>query len=296
MLCHVVEQLNAERLQRDYPSLAVETLIANPRAYAANQRFLDDDLNRQFVDGAERSSSREAERAAEIDSILGPKGSEAAADVVVDLHTTTSNMGCTLIINDYCQLGLKIAAHLCAVWDVAHDEALPASTHPLRVYVHEVSHEAAPYLCSVGKAGVTVEVGPTPQGLLRADVVATTERALHLILRYLEAHYAGVAPPTPPRLRVYVDRGKVPWPAPAEGHASSLPGALIAASLQDRDFEPLHAGEPMFVKPDGQQVVYDGSCGPTVHPIFVNEAAYYLSQSGRAGVALTALVDWPIEQ
>ena len=31
-----------------------------------------------------------------------------------------------------------------------------------------------------------IEVGPTPQGVLRADVVALTERALHLVLAFLE--------------------------------------------------------------------------------------------------------------
>ena len=39
----------------------------------------------------------------------------------------------------------------------------------------------------------------------------------------------------PPSLDLYVDRGKVPWPEPVG--ASTLPGALVASSLQDRDFE-----------------------------------------------------------
>jgi succinylglutamate desuccinylase len=41
---YVVEQLEAAKsiLHAEYPSLSVETLIANPRAYTANQRFVDD--------------------------------------------------------------------------------------------------------------------------------------------------------------------------------------------------------------------------------------------------------------
>lgn len=40
----------------------------------------------------------EVQRAQEINRIFGPKGSPEAYDVVFDLHNTTSNMGCTLIL------------------------------------------------------------------------------------------------------------------------------------------------------------------------------------------------------
>ena len=195
-----------------------------------------------------------------------------------------------VIVNSYCTLALRIAAHLTEVWD-AIDPTLPDSPHPLRVYLHEVTREAAPYLNSMAEAGITIEVGPTPNGLLRADAVSTTERALQLILRYLERAAAGQAPAAPRSLRVFADQGKVAWPEAAPG--SKLPGALIAPSLQDRDFEPLRTGEPMFIKPDGGVVRYDGAHGPVVYPVFVNEAAYYYAQSGR-GVGLTTLVDWPL--
>ena len=88
--------------------------------------------------------------------------------------------------------------------------------------------------------------------------------------------------------------------APLDGPGPTLmankaaAGSLIAQSLQDRDFEPLHEGEPMFVRPDGTTIAYDGAHWPVVHPVFVNEAAYYLAQSGR-GVGLTTIADWPIE-
>ena len=292
---YVIEQLQPDQLRSEYPHLSVETLLANPRAHEATQRFVDDDLNRQFRE--QLDGGYEAERAKEIATAIGPKGSSTAADMVIDLHTTTARMGCTIIVNSYCQRALRAAAYVAQQWDTCETDgdAEVASTHPLRVYLHDVSAEAAPYLCSVGKAGITVEVGPTPQGLVRADAVAATERALHLLLRYLELEESGHAPPTPATLPVYVDRGKVPWPSASSGSSSRLPGALVAPSLQDRDFEPLRVGEPMFVTPGGGVISYDGAKGDVVYPIFVNEAAYYLAQSGSAGVALTTRVDWPLE-
>ena len=40
----------------------------------------------------------EVQRAQEINRLFGPKGSSEAYDVIFDLHNTTSNMGCTLIL------------------------------------------------------------------------------------------------------------------------------------------------------------------------------------------------------
>ena len=156
----------------------METLLPTPRARGQCSLFIDDDLNRQFRERMD--GSYEAERAKEIQAAIGPKGSSAAADMVIDGNTTTANMGCTIFVNSYCQRALRAAAYVAQQWDTCETDgdAEVASTHPLRVYLHDVSAEAAPYLCSVGKAGITVEVGPTPQGLVRADAVAATERAL----------------------------------------------------------------------------------------------------------------------
>jgi hypothetical protein len=72
---------------------------------------------------------------------------------------------------------------------------------------------------------------------------------------------------------------QVPWPEPPPGSASSLPGALIAPALQDHDFAPLRKGDAMFVRADGEVLTYDGASGDVVHPVFVNEAAYYCALS-----------------
>lgn len=42
----------------------------------------------------------EVQRAQEINKMFGPKGSPEAYDVIFDLHNTTSNMGCTLILEN----------------------------------------------------------------------------------------------------------------------------------------------------------------------------------------------------
>lgn len=42
----------------------------------------------------------EVRRAQEINHLFGPKDNEDSYDIIFDLHNTTSNMGCTLILED----------------------------------------------------------------------------------------------------------------------------------------------------------------------------------------------------
>ena len=57
-------------------------------------------------------------------------------------------------------------------------------------------------------------------------------------------------------------------------------------SIQDRDWSTLRKGDPLWRDRDGETVVYDGSFGDEIVPIFVNEGGYYYASSGRGiGVA-----------
>ena len=95
-------------LKLNYPSLDISTLLANPEAHFANKRFIHEDLNRQFTQEALHGTDKEdglpqtieSLRAREINELLGPKFSEEnpVTDVIIDLHTTTTNMGICLIV------------------------------------------------------------------------------------------------------------------------------------------------------------------------------------------------------
>ena len=105
-------KIASNQIREQYPSLNVSTLLGNPEAYLQNKRFIDDDLNRQFLkdslhggdDLDEDDLPMETLRAREIDQIIGPKfaggsgSDEPANSVVIDLHSTTSNMGLTIIV------------------------------------------------------------------------------------------------------------------------------------------------------------------------------------------------------
>ena len=319
---YVLERLARHRadLRKQYPSLAVDTLLANPRAHKENRRFIDHDLNRMFSakqmnGGAEKGY--EVDRASEISQ-------NHSCDVCIDMHTTTANMGCTLIVKSWSPLTIRAAAYVMKHWDAecAADaaeyeaavatscqreqvvgascdsgarQALPST--PLYVLLEEGTRESSADLCSLGvDAGFEIECGPTPQGMLRADVIASTERAVRLLLRYLEQLYSGQAPELPETIELYVSQGKHPFEEFAGGvrEHSSLPASVVARSRQGRDFEAMHTGDELFERLDGTITPYDGRYGDVVYPVFINEAAYYYAQSGRGLGIATKVEEFPV--
>lgn len=172
---------------KDYPSLSIKTLLANPKAYMANRRFIDTDMNREFsIKKLQHSTTEtcseeddtscksqtslpyESIRAKEIESMFGaPKtgGDDANSDIVIDLHTTTANMGITLIFTEGDALMSAAAAyalHKCKTeykYENVHILLLPKTEKKDRTH-----------LPSIGKHDFTIEVGPTPQGVVRVRI------------------------------------------------------------------------------------------------------------------------------
>lgn len=295
-----------------------------------NKRFVDADLNRQFSvkklkQVAANSNSEKEEcdisrefcsdddpvialphesiRAREIEGMLGPKVPSDAADnmepltdVVVDLHTTTANMGISLIIPEGDALMSAAAAY------VLHQCKTKYRYDSVHCLMHALPKRAdRQNLSSCGRHGFTIEVGPVPQGVLRHDVIEKTQAAMHSLLEFLhlrnieleEGHdnasrvlsklqeiYPNNIVPcyrSAPAVRPGELSGKISWKNDSTN--PNFPEVIIHKSLQDRDFEPLNVGDPLFVTLDGTIIPYDGSHGDEVYLIFVNEGGYYYASS-----------------
>jgi aspartoacylase len=234
------------------------SLFANPKAFAVNRRYIDKDLNRCFQRQDLRDltlSSYEELRAKEIDQTFGANG-ETPVDVIVDLHSTTANMGSTIIIDDH-PFNLQLAAYLSFV-------------NPLvNVYNFTQARREPRRLPSLCKFGCTIEVGPVAQGILHADLFQKTAALTEAILDYLEQHNRGELPQFARSLTCYRHVEAIDYPRNECGEVQ----AMIHPQLQFRDYEPLNPGDPMFLTFDGEAIAYEGTS--TVYPVFVNEAAYY---------------------
>lgn len=235
------------------------TLFGNPQAFEVGRRYIDKDLNRCFhrEDLHDPTlSSYEEHRAKTIYQMLKPDG-QSQVDLIVDLHSTTANMGLTIILGNDHSFNLRLAAYL-------------SSINPLvKVCVSTQSSQRNAYLRSLCELSFAIEVGPVAQGVLDAVFLKKTEELIHAVLDYLEGYNQGKNSHNLCPLTLYQYIGDIDYPRNEYGEIQ----AMIHPQLQGRDYEALHPGDPIFLTFDNQEIPYQGES--TVYPIFINEAAYY---------------------
>ena len=258
-----------ERLARY--SFEVVTLLANPQAVVANRRYIDRDLNRSFDNDDLANpalTGYEASRAKEIAQAL------EHVDLIIDLHSSTSQMGLTILPSSTHPFNLRLSAYLSQI-------------HPdVRVCYGLKCNGDDPMLRSLSPLGCTIEVGAVAQGILDADLFAKTELLIYAILDYVAAMNAGTPLPAPDEVTVYKTLTSIDYPRDTAGKLQGM----IHPQRQFQDYQPLHPGDPLFVTFMGETIPYTGTT--TVYPIFINEAAYY--EKGIA-MTLTDKQQWQVE-
>ncbi|HEY9631821.1 MAG TPA: aspartoacylase [Coleofasciculaceae cyanobacterium] len=235
------------------------TLLANPKAYEIGRRYVDTDLNRCFQRQDlenPKLSSYEAIRAKAIYQMLASGGSQPI-NLVIDLHSSTANMGLTIIPSSKHPFNLHLAAHLTSV------------NPSVKVYRWMKQEQDSPFLRSIYEFGCAIEVGPIAQGVLNAPLFQQTEELIYAILDYVEAYNQRQSSPTRDTLTIYQCVQTIDYPRNEHRELQ----AMIHPQLQFRDYEALYPDAPMFLTFDGRTISYEGNS--TVYPVFINEAAYY---------------------
>ena len=263
----------------DSSGLALCPLIGNPDALAQSRRYLDRDLNRSFQPALLADPARQEREVVRARSLLADHAPEAADPclVVIDLHSTTAAMGNCLVVYGRRPADLALAAAL------QQKLGLP-------IYLHEGDPHQNGYLVEAWPCGLVIEVGPVPQGVLTAAVVLQTAIALEATLALLAGARQGRLP-QPTHLVVHRHRQSLDLPR----HGNGSPAAVIHPLRQHRDWQPLRAGDPLFLATDGGTIAYSPPAGlenQLVWPVFINEAAY-----GEKGIALslTSRERWPVQ-
>ncbi|MBE9125324.1 MULTISPECIES: aspartoacylase [unclassified Coleofasciculus] len=232
------------------------TLLANPKAVKVGNRYIDMDLNRCFKPQDLQNpmlGSVEQRRAKEIAKQI----QEWKVDVLIDIHSSTANMGLTLILFNEHPFLWRLAAYLSAI--------NPA----VKILQNKQSAQDSPYLRSLCELGFTLEVGSISQGVLNAELFQQTEDIITLILDYIEQSNQGKILPIPSTITVYQYSGSIDYPRNDDGEIQ----AMIHPQLQFKDYEALNPGEPIFLSFDGSVHSYQGES--VTYPVFINEAAYY---------------------
>ncbi|MFB2770020.1 aspartoacylase [Pelatocladus sp. BLCC-F211] len=233
------------------------TLLANPKAFAAVRRYIDKDQNRCFQKSDLQDLTRfscEDIRAREINNLFGANG-KTPVNVILDIHSTTANMGLTVISNEH-PFNLQLVAYLQSVNPLVNVYILPKS----------IESSSLPSICELG---CTIEVGAVAQGVLQADRFVQTEALIETALNYLEQYNQGKIPSFHNTLTFYRHCGTIDYPRNESGELQ----AMIHPQLQFQDYKPLAPGEPIFLTFTGEAIAYQGDS--IVYPVFINEAAYY---------------------
>ncbi len=242
------------------PNFETVTLLANPQAFAAARRYIDKDLNRCFLKQDLQNpnlNAYEELQAKSIQNRLATKG-DKQTDFILDLHSTTSNMGLTIILVNTHPFNLQLAAYLSEI-------------NPL-VNIYYCAFESIaenPFVNSLCELGFAIEVGPIAQGILKAKLFQQTEELIHGVLDYIEQFNQGQIFTTNEALTLYHHLSVIDYPKKDDGTIFGM----IHPQLQDKDYQALNPGDPMFLTFDNKTIVYEGES--TVWPVFINEAAYY---------------------
>ncbi|HEY9642436.1 MAG TPA: aspartoacylase [Coleofasciculaceae cyanobacterium] len=240
-------------------SFSTQVLLGNPKAAAAGVRYIDRDLNRSFEGDRLQNANLTGYEdlcAKSIDQRIGPS-SDTPADVIVDLHSTTANVGLTLILDREEPFTLQLAAYL---------QHLNPS---IKVYSTIHSGRNQDSLRSIAKFGFGIEVGAVAQGVLDADLFLKTEALIYTILDYLEEYNQNSILHPNHSLTLYRYTEAIDYPRDEHGEIQ----AMIHPNLQFKDYQPLYPDDPMFLTFDGETMTYEST--EVVYPMFINEAAYY---------------------
>ncbi|MCZ2202318.1 MAG: aspartoacylase [Cylindrospermopsis raciborskii PAMP2012] len=237
-------------------------LLGNTPAINAGRRYVDKDLNRCFTKDIllnANTSIYEESRAREIWQLLQPHHPQKL-DAIIDIHTTTANMGLCMIISNMNPVLITLGSHLINI-------------SPLIKVCFRPPTPDGGFLRSLSELGFTLEVGPVPQGILNAQLFQQTAKIIYAILDFFENYNQGKISinqkSNGKKLNVYEFMSTVDYPRNESGDLQGM----IHPQLEYKDYQPLNFGDAIFLTFDNQEIFYQGKS--TVYPVFINEAAYY---------------------
>ena len=231
-----------------------EFILGNPLAYEKGLRYLDIDLNRSF--DLKKSYSKELyeiQRAKNIVNKYGPQ-SPTKCQIVLDLHTTTSSMGTSIVMYGRRKKDFYLAAIL-------------QSKFGLPIYLHEKDSNQTGFLVEAWPCGLVIEVGPVAQNHYDPIIV---ERFL-ILLNFLDELLEGIDNNNfslPDEITIFVHQGSIDYPRDEDGNINSL----IHPERVLRDWLMIKNGDPLFLDEFNKNIIYTSK--EKVYPVFIGEAAY----------------------
>jgi succinylglutamate desuccinylase len=243
---------------------ALDAWIANELAVKRGVRYIDEDLNRCFEKGVVSSVDKvNQERAIAASLFKKHVCEDEKIDFLIDLHTTTANMGITVFLSKTDSLTRLAASFL--------QHEFPE----IKLAETSVLDDLAPYLSSIAKSGLLIEVGPVAPSTLDARLYFKTKQVVDALLNFfdvineelLEERYPNLLQKKP--LVIYKAKKFIDYPRDSNGNIT----AMIHPDRLGKDYEAINEGDSLFLDFDGNTIIYQEP--ELSYPIFIGEAAYY---------------------
>ena len=230
--------------------------IGNPIAYEKGCRYIDSDLNRSFDKSKnyqKNNSIYEINRANFLVDQFGINGSQPC-QIAIDLHTTTANMGTSIVMygrrfKDFCL------------------SALLQNKFGLPIYLHEKDKAQTGFLVEAWPCGLVIEIGAVAQNFYDPKII---DRFLIIIssLREEIDKLKNNLIELPKELVVHVHQGSIDYPRDEKGDIDGL----IHPERINQDWKMIKKGDPLFL--DSQGIIHKYERDQLIWPVFIGEVAY----------------------
>jgi len=249
-----VNQFN-KQLNTIDENIEYKYIIGNPLAYEKGCRYIDNDLNRSFslIKKDFDKSIYEINRANFLVEKFGINGTEPC-EIAIDLHTTTANMGTSIVMYGRRRKDFCLAALL-------------QQKFGLPIYLHEKDEKQTGFLVEAWPCGLVIEIGPVAQNFYDVKII---NRFLIIIssirdeIKKLKNNQIKL----PKVLTVYIHQGSIDYPRGKDGNIV----ALIHPKRMNQDWNPIKKGDPLFLDMKGNTKIYKGE--DIIWPVFIGEVAY----------------------
>ena len=232
-----------------------EFILGNPKALEEGLRYIDMDLNRSFNVSKTASNQNyyEINRSEYLINEYGFHGPKSCP-IVIDLHTTTSCMGTSIVMYGRRQRDFCLAAILQAKFG-------------LPIYLHEKDINQTGFLVEAWPCGLVIEIGPVAQNHYDSEI---TERFLIILdflgdlINNLENNRINL----PSEISLNVHKKSIDYPRNENNDIN----ALIHPLTINKDWKMIQEGDPLFLNIDNETINYIGK--EKMYPLFIGEAAY----------------------
>jgi aspartoacylase len=234
-----------------------EYIIGNPVAYEKGCRYIDDDLNRSFKEiknrNQDNNSAYEINRANYLVDQFGIHGSKPC-QIAIDLHTTTANMGTSIVMygrrfKDFCLA------------------ALLQNKFGLPIYLHEKDKAQTGFLVEAWPCGLVIEIGAVAQNFYDPKIIDRFSLIIGSLREEIDKLKNKLIE-LPRELVVYVHQGSIDYPRDEKGDIDGI----IHPERLSQDWKMIKKGDPLFL--DNQGIIHKYERDQLIWPVFIGEVAY----------------------